>query len=335
MPAPTRAAIARILSERFPDTPTLTLAKRLYRENKALFTDQEAARTSLRYVRGNQGKAQRDKNPDKTSFRKPAQAGCALPLPPTKAEPWTPFTLDGAKRVLVLSDAHIPYHDSTALEAAVAWGRKWKPDTVLLNGDMADFFSISFWEKNPHDRDFPGEIALIRESLQWLRKKFPKARFVFKEGNHEFRYTRYIWLKAPELWGVDSCRLEHMLKLDELGIEYVDDQRPVMIGKLPVLHGHELGRGGIAPAVNPARGAFIRTHSSVLIGHHHRTSLHAEGDMWHHEIATWSTGCLCDLRPDFSKVCNKWNHGFAAVETSDDGNYLVLNNRISLTGEIH
>jgi hypothetical protein len=44
-------------------------------------------------------------------------------------------------------------------------------------------------------------------------------------------------------------------------------------------------------------------------------------------ITTWSTGCLCNLNPDYM-VLNKWNHGFAFVEVGSNGDFTVKNHRI-------
>jgi hypothetical protein len=55
--------------------------------------------------------------------------------------------------------------------------------------------------------------------------------------------------------------------------------------------------------------------------------------MWHKETFCWSTGCLCDLTPDYSRV-NRWNHGFAVVEVDEAGSFNVDNLRISKKGEI-
>jgi predicted phosphodiesterase len=105
-----------------------------------------------------------------------------------------------------------------------------------------------------------------------------------------------------------------------------------MLGKLPVLHGHELPKGMAAP-VNVARGAFLRTLSTVLVGHSHRTSNHAESDMWHHETACWSTGCLCDLRPEYAKF-NRWNWGFAMATIHKGGAFDVNNYRVMSDGTV-
>ena len=99
-----------------------------------------------------------------------------------------------------------------------------------------------------------------------------------------------------------------------------------MVGKLPILHGHEKGAGFAAP-VNQARGAFLRLHHTVLEGHGHRTSAHCEPDMFGKECFTWSTGCLAELRPEYSRFA-KYNHGFATVDVEPSGEFQVLNLRI-------
>jgi hypothetical protein len=68
-----------------------------------------------------------------------------------------------------------------------------------------------------------------------------------------------------------------------------------MCGELPVLHGHEKGKG-ISSPVNQARGAFLRLLHTVLEGHGHRTSGHAESDMWHRETFLLEHGL--PVRPD-------------------------------------
>jgi hypothetical protein len=50
--------------------------------------------------------------------------------------------------------------------------------------------------------------------------------------------------------------------------------------------------------------------------------------MWHAETFCWSTGCLCDLTPEYARI-NRWNHGAAIVTVFDDGEYEVHNFRIA------
>jgi hypothetical protein len=165
-----------------------------------------------------------------------------------------------------------------------------------------------------------------------LRSEFPKARIIYKQGNHEERWDHFIWNRAPEIYDLAAVRLDELTQCKRLGIEMIGDQLPIMLGKLPVLHGHELGKSIFSP-VNPARGAFLRTHHTVLVGHSHQTSGHADTDMFHSETFVWSTGCLCDLTPQYARV-NRWNHGMAFVEVASDGSFNVANFRINKQGDI-
>lgn len=330
--APTSVELARKLSAEHPDAPTKTLARRLYNENIERFPTFDAAYCCMRRARGNHGNHNRNRSVVTPERRPNGKAGWVAECPPSHAEDWSPFDLGAGVRVLSLSDAHVPYHEPKAITAAVEYARKkLKPTVVLINGDWCDFYSVSRWDKDPKKRDFIGELETCRESLSWLRGRFPKARFVFKEGNHEERYTKFIWNKASELWGLDCCRIEHILKFEEMGIEIVSDQRPVLAGGLPILHGHELGN--FTNSVNHARGSFLRTLHTVLVGHGHRTSTHCEPNMFGSETTTWSQGCLCNRAPDYAKF-NKWNWGFACADVASDKSFDLMNYRLSSDYEV-
>lgn len=309
------------------DYPTKSLARTIYNKHPEWFRDVEHARGSIRYYRGASGEKDRKSTRNHTTTRAPRKAGQKLVgPPPSSVEPWEPFEVDGVNRIVSLSDVHFPYHDLEALETAVGYTKKFKPTIVLLNGDICDFYSISRWEKHPAKRNFKKEIDTIVQGLTWLRQTFPKARFIFKAGNHEERYNAFIWAKAPELWDIPQCRMESVLGLDNLGIEWVEDERPIMAGKLPVFHGHELPRGLTNP-VNQARGAFLRTNASTLTAHGHQTSSQPHYTWDKQEAFSWSQGCLCELHPKYARI-NKYNHGFATIEVSEDGTYEVTNLRV-------
>ena len=316
--------MARALVRRFPDHPARSLARRLVEETNHAIT-LEAARCRIRQCFGAIGVARREKY--KPFAQRPARKpGQGVDMPKSIAKPWTPHTLGVVGLVGVLSDIHVPYHDEAALGAAVAYLRDAKIKALVLNGDWADFYAISRWTKNPKERDFKRELEQVRQLLRWLREQFPDATFVAKLGNHEERWIHWLWQHAPEISDEPEMGIGHWFRFAELGIELVDEQRPIMAGQLPILHGHELPKG-ISNPVNAARGAWMRTKTTVLVGHQHQTSGHSEPNMWHDETFTWSTGCLCDLTPSYA-VVNRWNHGFATVDVQEDGEFDVRNLRI-------
>ena len=320
---PLTAAARRIVREN-PDHPARGLARMLAQESRGALTIEQARKRIQRQL-GLHG--ERSRKQMKNINRQPRMAGVEYRLVPTSAEPWRPHVLEVVGRVGILSDVHVPYHDEVAVLAAVHHLAELGLDALLLNGDIGDFYALSRWIKDPRQRDFSGELEAQRQFVGWIRETFPDIPIVYKAGNHEERWQHYIWQHAPELSKDKLSSLQSWLYLDKHDITLVEEGRPVMLGELPVLHGHELQKGVAAP-VNPARGAFMRTHHTTLVGHSHRSSTHAESDMWHAETTTWSTGCLCDLTPAYARI-NSWNHGFAVVTVHQGGEFDVQNMRIA------
>lgn len=321
--------MARQIIEQYPDHPARSIARRLVDASNGAIT-LESARSRVRALLGQQGDRKRRNT---TGLERPARMpGQGVAMPVSKAAPWEPYDPQVVGLWGVLSDIHVPYHSEVALKAAVEHLKARQIVGLLLNGDVADFYSISRYVKNPANRDFGDELAQVRQLLKWLRQEFPGVRMVYKQGNHEERYQHWLWQHAAELSLQPEMCLEVWLHCNLYDIRMVGDQLPVMLGKLPVLHGHEKGKGMSAP-VNQARGAFLRLHHTVLEGHGHRTSGHCEPDMWGNEVFCWSTGCLADLRPEYARL-NKYNHGFATVDVHEDGSFDVQNMRITKDGVV-
>jgi predicted phosphodiesterase len=226
--------------------------------------------------------------------------------------------------VLSLSDIHSPYHDEPALAAAVQHTKKYHKTTVLLlNGDTCDFYSLSRFDTRKENRDLVQELYITRKLLAWLKQQFPKARRIFKRGNHENWWDKYLNNHSLEMANCDFNQLGCAMELEKHGFEEVHDNI-IMAGRLPILHGHEFKNNS---GVNPARSAFLKLGHSSLSGHLHRTSSHSETDMFQKEMMTWTQGCLCDRQPEYARI-NKWNLGFAVIEVAKDGTYDVCNYRI-------
>lgn len=319
--------VMRGIVARFPDAPALTIAKLAVKENPGLWDSIEAARSMARGILGVHG-AKHRKDTDPKFFRKPRKPGDWSQWIPKaiKQIEWEAVKIELPARVLILSDIHIPFHDEHALKVALSHGRDRKADLILLNGDIVDHYAISRWETNPKLRDFPGEVRAARQFLKGLRDSFKKARIVYKRGNHEERWEKYLRLKAPELLGLPDFDWDSVMGLEQLDIQLVAEKKPIQLGKLNVIHGHEYVFQ-ISNPVNPARGMFLRAKTHVLGGHFHQTSQHSERSLEQTVISAWSTGCLCDLHPEFRPL-NNWNHGFAFVEVDRTGGFHVDNLRV-------
>jgi len=232
--------------------PSLTLAKKIYNENKEVFPSVETARSSIRYFRAANGDERRRKlaTKDFVDYN-------PYKLPESDETEFFPYTLPDLKSVLLLSDIHIPYHSIDALTACFTYAENEQPDAVLLNGDTIDFFKLSRFAKDPKARSFAHELLAFKQFFEAVQKIFPAAKIYFKSGNHEERYDHFLWMKAGELDGVEEFKLENIIKARANGIEFIGDKRIIKLGHLNVLHGHEFG-GSIFSPVNIARGLFLR-----------------------------------------------------------------------------
>lgn len=299
------------------EMPTLKLARIMYAENKLLFSTLDSARITLR---GLEGKAAKCAKVIKEVDERPKNP---YNLPKSDEAIYEPFRIK-AKRLLILSDIHIPYHSIDALTCAFDYAKKEKPDAILLNGDTLDFFGLSRFSKDPKSRSFAEELRTFKGFMDIIKKTF-NAQIYFKIGNHEERYFHFLWMKAHEIVGVEEFELENIIKARAEGIEIIKDKRIIKAGDLNVIHGHEFG-GSVFSPVNIARGLFLRGKVSAIQGHNHCSSEHTEPNMNGDIMTTWSMGCLCELHPAYLPI-NKWNHGFALVDI-EGSNFDVRNKRI-------
>ena len=316
-----KADLARQYREQYGwDMPSLKLARILHKDNPLLFKDVEMARHAIRYIEGKAGDMKRNFKTITQASERPRNP---YKLPDSDETTYEPYRIQ-AKRVLVLSDIHIPYHSIDALSAAFDYAKDEKPDAILLNGDTIDFHGLSRFVKDPKARSFAYELSAFRRFFEVVSEIF-QCRIYFKLGNHEERYNHFLMMKAAELEGVEEFSLENIIKARAEGIEVIGDKRIIKLGDLNVVHGHEFG-GSIFSPVNIARGLFLRGKVSALQGHNHQTSEHTETNMNRDITTTWSTGCLCELHPAYLPI-NKWNHGFTIVDI-DGNDFHVRNKRI-------
>lgn len=312
---------------KFPKLPSLTLAKKIYAENNKQFTSVDAVRSCLRYYRGQKG----EKTKSQLATREFLDQNIEFIMPESYAETFEPYEISQS-RTLIISDLHIPYQDNDSIQKAINYGKEKKVNCILINGDLLDMCSISRFGRDWRQRQIHEEFEATRVFLNSLREHFPKAKIVYKYGNHDERYEKFLFLKAPEIFDCTDFQLEVLLKLGELKIEVVKEKRPIRIGKLTVLHGHELfgGSGG----VNPARGTFLKTLENVVVGHYHKTSSNTEASMYGDVFSVHSVGCLCGKTPYYMPI-NKWNTGFAYCELEiKTGNYTFYNLKI-INGKIY
>ena len=320
--------------EKFPNAPSRTIAKKIYNENSAFFTDAENVYFRVRYYRGQSGSTNRNKLKN-TKFQKELKVKVMiqkLQLPESHTKTRNSFTFPtGCKKLGVFGDVHIPYHDNTALEVMFKKFEEEKVDSIFINGDLLDFYQLSFHEKDPREVHFKGEIEAGKEFLAYIRNRFPDIPIYYITGNHENRFERYLRIKASELLDIDECRLDVILHVAEYRIEVIPFRSKVVFGDYTIEHGDKIpGAGGVVPA----RTLLMRLKSNSIVNHFHKSSESSQRVFGVGEptmIKAYSLGCLCDLNPEYMEI-NEWNHGFAIMKKLNNlvtvSNYRIEGNII-------
>ena len=238
----------------------------------------------------------------------------------------------GTKKAAILPDIHFPYHDQKALDVALNYVLKVGVDVVVIPGDGVDCYQISFWKTDPLRDPFHVEVSKSVKFIEKLSALFPDEEKIWIEGNHELRLRNMLWTRAPEFAGLPGIDIPSIYKIKESGFNYVSNfqlfqsgMKPFSIGKLFVLHGQEIKISG--GAVNFAKLHYDKNPVTQINTHHHQTQEHITRKMDLNTDGSWTTGCLCDLHPDYAPA-NRWNHGLAIVEYDSGGFFSVMNKKI-------
>lgn len=230
------------------------------------------------------------------------------------------------KRIVVISDTQIPYHDERAVNNVISFIHAWKPDEVVHIGDLMDYPQPSSWNKDTR-LEFEGSIhedsklgkAFVKEIRDGHEGPFKLLR-----SNHDDRPRIYQSKYAPALTGDDAYNIETLLDLDNFGVEVVGPDYE-FADKWIMTHGHLTGASlsqlGGRSALLAAEGAQV----NVIMGHTHRLGLMGKtygrhGDL--HTLWGMEVGNLMNVKgADY--IMRKggranWQQGFGIVYQDGD-----------------
>jgi predicted phosphodiesterase len=256
----------------------------------------------------------------------------AFTPPPKTATPaiWTPKKFS---RVAFISDTHLPFHNRVAVRVVLDFLADYRPDLVILGGDIYDFLEASDFDKSP------GRITTLQDEfdqgqdfIKAIDQLCPQVDFLI--GNHEDRLSRLI-ARNPALFKLRSLDFERAAGLpDHWRIH--PSQTHFKLGKLTVLHGDIKG---IKAAVHPARTLFQKLKRSCLFGHFHRFGTHFDTNYDGEVRGGFANGHLSDVSRVTSWVtCPDWQEGFSTISLCEDGGFavqqrLVVNGRLIAEGK--
>jgi len=315
--------------KKFPKTAHLTLAKKIHKETGLVFDSVEQARELIRYYTGNIGKANRQKLADRRFMRTETvqSTNNEYGIPESDALEYHPFIIPKAQnRILVVPDAHIPYHCVNTMTATINWGKEHGVNTVLMLGDWLDMHELSYFMKDPNAKRWKEEREVFWRVLDVWQNAFSDAVFYYVMANHERRFENYLMTHAPVVYDTEEHRLDINLRLGERSIIAIMDKLVVKAGKLSLIHGDEY-KGGSVNLVSPARWLYNKTGGNAASGHFHKTSDYSKPNIDDDLLGCFSIGCQCNLHPAWLPK-NEWNNGFARVVVNPDGTFKMFNARI-------
>lgn len=222
--------------------------------------------------------------------------------------------------IVVVSDAHIPYHDKRAFDLLLKVGRAIKPVHLIIIGDFIDCYAVSAHSKDPtRATQISTELRAAEAALDQLDDLGAKHR-IYLGGNHEDRLQRYLQDRAPELF--DLVRIPDLLRLKDRGWRYVSYKDHYRLGKVHFTHDV-----GVAGRTAVYRCLDTYQHSNVT-GHTHRLGYIVEGNALGEFKLSAQFGWLGDARKvDYlqrAKVLKDWALGFGVGYFDRKTGYVYL-----------
>lgn len=240
-----------------------------------------------------------------------------------------------------------PFHDARAMNVALqvvaAYAADGRLAKVVNVGDFLDLQQQSRWvQEAAFAQTTQPAIDAGYQFLCGLRAAAPDSELVLIEGNHDRRLQNFITNNAlaafgirraqmPESWPVLS--MPHVLRLDELDVQYVDAWPAGeywINDRLRAIHGNKVRSSG------STANAVVKDYPNIgtLMGHIHRIESHYKTI---HErsgpvrSAAIAVGCLCRVDGAVPSVNGStgldgrpaihwedWQQGLAVIHHTDD-----------------
>ncbi len=232
---------------------------------------------------------------------------------------------------IALPDVHFPFEDESLLAVWLSHMQDLKPDGIDILGDLIDCYSLSRFDRNPNRKGtFQEEIDRASGFLKDVRALVGNDCDIrMSEGNHEHRLTKMLWSKAPALATIRNFTIPELLGLKKLGIKWHSIQNPYRIRDLWYTHGDVLRKH----AGMSARAKSDSIHSSVMVGHSHRSGW-SPYTTWESIEQAYDAGHVSDYTQlDYVHTAPNWQQGWPVVEFLPEGVHDISFARVHNVGK--
>jgi hypothetical protein len=256
------------------------------------------------------------------------------------------------EKFLAIWDTHIgferrnghlkPLHDSKAIGAMLKFAKDFKPNTLVLGGDILDCGAISHWNSQKpgategmrlaKDAQVAREL-LVTPLVATMEGKTQKK--IFIGGNHE-SWIDDLLDKEPGLEGlIDPASL---LGLDSSWKVLPQGEIYRLSKHLVVCHGDQI-KGG----EHVAKAAVTNFQTSIRFGHHHTFQAYTATSPIYQELPRTGIAvpCLCTKDQKYGEgKPNRWAQGFLFGYINPDGTFhdsvaIVVNGKTTIGGKVY
>lgn len=229
-------------------------------------------------------------------------------------------------KAIVIPDPQTPYEDAIAMSIVERYMDDHKWDYLIYLGDFLDYFTISkFNDGKPgaiEGRTIMKELAhgkrVLERQIAIVRKKNPKCRVIFIEGNHENR--AYQWVdKFPHLKGI--IEPENFLEFKKNKVEYIrawSEGETFNVGKAYFTHGNYTN-------IHHAKKMVEAYEENIFYGHTHDCNSYNKTAKGTGKTKVGqSMGCLCAYPKDVDYTkggAKNWQLAFGVFHFFPSGHF--------------
>lgn len=211
------------------------------------------------------------------------------------------------KSFVSLSDIHWPYEDKECMRLVTEFLGDFRPDILVLNGDLHDMPAISkFSMRRPEIlKTTPLQDQLdygIGEMEKLIQSAHPRE-VKYALGNHEDRWDAYLGSEAKALASLKCLDFDQVFKLQ--GIEWKKYGDGFWLNdSLFIYHGGFVGANWTEKERKHIGGSSITGHQHMQGVTYHRDRSRSYKNI--------GQGCLCKLDPPYLRTPPNWQQGFVA-----------------------
>jgi|GEM_PF-1927878 len=242
-----------------------------------------------------------------------------------------PLKKTDAQLVAICGDQHAPEHDTEFHAKYLSWLAENRPAKIIILGDLLENADVSRWQ----DREGQASARESIEAAYFILRDYidasPDSHITWIQGNHDLRIEAYTANGAPKVAGV--CRagedqpvlsVPHLLRLDELRIDYVADYplgKVKLADSLAVIHGKIVKKGAGATAL----ANLEKRGYSIISGHTHRagvvfkTVMDIDDTPSTHMAA--ETGTMKKIKPEVFDEAPDHQNAFVTAVIYPDGQF--------------